>query len=276
MQVLAAHQCLGVRTEWGVLTQTPADKGSAVNHEVSAPFIWSLTHYNQRDDENDDMTIRTTRNRLCETFIGRLARVLSAVRRWAAELQPPGVHPDVSASLFWARPRISADFHHVEIESWSTKVTSASHDSSSTENLHLASNISGRTNIPVSSVGIPNQRTFRGPIHCISSILQTEGLQGLYRGAGAMILRDVPGYVLYFIPYTIFCELLTSDSKSRPNPCSIWLAGGLAGNVHHSTELAHTHGHTLSSVCQHVAAQTDLDLLRLFVQINLYDVPAGG
>lgn len=108
-------------------------------------------------------------------------------------------------------------------------MTSASRDSFSTENLHLASNVSSGTNIPVSSVGIPNQRTFRGPIQCISNILQTEGLQGLYRGAGAMILRDVPGYVLYFIPYTIFCDLLTSDSKSRPNPCSIWLAGGLAG-----------------------------------------------
>uniref|UniRef100_A0A665V2Z7 Solute carrier family 25 member 48 n=1 Tax=Echeneis naucrates TaxID=173247 RepID=A0A665V2Z7_ECHNA len=74
-------------------------------------------------------------------------------------------------------------------------------------------------------------RLYRGPIHCISSILQTEGLQGLYRGAGAMILRDVPGYVLYFIPYTIFCNLLKPDATSSPHPCSIWLAGGLAGSI---------------------------------------------
>uniref|UniRef100_A0A3Q3VWE1 Solute carrier family 25 member 48 n=1 Tax=Mola mola TaxID=94237 RepID=A0A3Q3VWE1_MOLML len=76
-----------------------------------------------------------------------------------------------------------------------------------------------------------NQRLYRGPIHCISSILQTEGLQGLYRGAGAMILRDVPGYMLYFIPYTIFCNLMKPDTKSSPHPCSIWLAGGLAGSI---------------------------------------------
>uniref|UniRef100_A0A3P8RX20 Solute carrier family 25 member 48 n=1 Tax=Amphiprion percula TaxID=161767 RepID=A0A3P8RX20_AMPPE len=99
------------------------------------------------------------------------------------------------------------------------------------ENLHLAGNVSSSTDIPLRSVDIPSQRAYRGPIHCISSILQTEGLQGLYRGAGAMILRDVPGYTLYFIPYTIFCNLLKPDPTSTPHPCSIWLAGGLAGSI---------------------------------------------
>lgn len=86
------------------------------------------------------------------------------------------------------------------------------------------------TDIPLSSVRMAVQRQYRGPLHCISSILQTEGLQGLYRGAGAMILRDVPGYVLYFIPYAVFCNLLRPDASSDPHPGSIWLAGGLAGN----------------------------------------------
>ncbi|CAI5653198.1 unnamed protein product [Oreochromis niloticus] len=100
------------------------------------------------------------------------------------------------------------------------------------ENLHLAGNVSNGTNIRLRSVSIPSQQQlYRGPIHCISSILQTEGLQGLYRGAGAMILRDVPGYTLYFIPYAIFCDLLSPDNTSSPHPCSIWLAGGLAGSI---------------------------------------------
>lgn len=89
------------------------------------------------------------------------------------------------------------------------------------------------TDISVRSVNIPSQRLYRGPIHCISSILQNEGPRGLYRGAGAMILRDVPGYVLYFIPYTMFCDLLKPDAMSSPHPCSIWLAGGLAGKCSH-------------------------------------------
>ncbi|XP_071760424.1 solute carrier family 25 member 48 [Centroberyx gerrardi] len=99
------------------------------------------------------------------------------------------------------------------------------------ENLHLAGNAANGTNIPLRSVELRGHSLYRGPIHCISSILQTEGVQGLYRGAGAMILRDVPGYTLYFIPYTIFCDLLKPDGMSSPHPCSIWLAGGLAGSI---------------------------------------------
>uniref|UniRef100_A0A673AQL9 Solute carrier family 25 member 48 n=1 Tax=Sphaeramia orbicularis TaxID=375764 RepID=A0A673AQL9_9TELE len=89
----------------------------------------------------------------------------------------------------------------------------------------------GGSDVPLRSVGVPVQGGYRGPIHCISSILQAEGVQGLYRGAGAMVLRDVPGYTLYFIPYTIFCDLLRPDATSTPNPCAIWLAGGLAGSI---------------------------------------------
>ncbi|XP_026186965.1 solute carrier family 25 member 48 isoform X2 [Mastacembelus armatus] len=99
------------------------------------------------------------------------------------------------------------------------------------ENLHLAGNVSNVTNISLRSVSLPSQRLYRGPMHCLSSILQTEGLQGLYRGAGAMILRDIPGYTLYFVPYAILCDLLKPDTTSNPHPCSIWLAGGLAGSI---------------------------------------------
>ncbi|KAI5607996.1 solute carrier family 25 member 48 [Silurus asotus] len=95
-----------------------------------------------------------------------------------------------------------------------------------TQNVTLAGN---------GSVHLQNHRTeckvYRGPLHCISSILQTEGIHGLYRGAGAMVLRDVPGYALYFIPYTIICGWLNPNSNSSPHPCSIWIAGGLAGSI---------------------------------------------
>ncbi|KAL0973721.1 hypothetical protein UPYG_G00210060 [Umbra pygmaea] len=97
------------------------------------------------------------------------------------------------------------------------------------ENLKLAGT-NGSNNIAVRSVILQGQPTYRGPIHCISSILQTEGIQGLYRGAGAMVLRDVPGYTLYFLPYTLFRRWLSPDGNSS-HPCSIWLAGGLAGSI---------------------------------------------
>ncbi|KAG9331436.1 hypothetical protein JZ751_019153 [Albula glossodonta] len=93
------------------------------------------------------------------------------------------------------------------------------------ENLNLAGAVTLR------SAGLQGPTVYRGPLHCISSILQSEGLTGLYRGAGAMILRDVPGYTLYFIPYSLLCDWLNPDSSASPHPCSIWLAGGLAGSI---------------------------------------------
>lgn len=92
-------------------------------------------------------------------------------------------------------------------------------------------NLAGNGNVPIRSMGIQAQPMYRGPLHCISTILQNEGIQGLYRGAGAMILRDVPGYALYFVPYTLLCDLLNPNSSASPHPCSIWLAGGLAGSI---------------------------------------------
>ncbi|KAK9962962.1 hypothetical protein ABG768_006197 [Culter alburnus] len=92
-------------------------------------------------------------------------------------------------------------------------------------------NLAGNGSVPLRSMGIQSQFMYRGPLHCISTILQNEGIQGLYRGAGAMILRDVPGYTLYFIPYILFCNWLNPDGSGTPHPCCVWLAGGLAGSI---------------------------------------------
>ncbi|XP_028816122.1 solute carrier family 25 member 48 [Denticeps clupeoides] len=92
-------------------------------------------------------------------------------------------------------------------------------------------NLAGNGSVPLRSVRIQAQPQYRGPLHCIGTILHTEGVQGLYRGAGAMILRDVPGYMLYFIPYMLFCDWLSPGGNGSPHPCSIWLAGGLAGSI---------------------------------------------
>lgn len=53
-----------------------------------------------------------------------------------------------------------------------------------------------------------------------------------------MLLRDVPGYCLYFIPYTFFCGWITPDGCISPNPASIWLAGGVAGKTPFAPQLA--------------------------------------
>ncbi|NXH12152.1 S2548 protein, partial [Bucco capensis] len=78
---------------------------------------------------------------------------------------------------------------------------------------------------------VPGFPVYRGPIHCFRTVLQKEGIAGIYRGAGAMLLRDVPGYCLYFIPYTFFCDWISPDGSISPNPSSVWLAGGGGGGA---------------------------------------------
>ncbi|MGH0117920.1 UNVERIFIED_CONTAM: hypothetical protein FKN15_074387 [Acipenser sinensis] len=95
-----------------------------------------------------------------------------------------------------------------------------------TENLTLAGSV------PLHSVELREQQPgSRGPVHCISTILQSEGIPGLYRGAGAMVLRDVPGYTLYFVPYTLLCDWLSPGEGAALKPFYICLAGGVAGSI---------------------------------------------
>ncbi|XP_030744825.1 solute carrier family 25 member 48 isoform X1 [Echinops telfairi] len=75
------------------------------------------------------------------------------------------------------------------------------------------------------------QPHYAGPVHCMAAIVRQEGLAGLYRGASAMLLRDVPGYCLYFIPYVFLNEWITPEARAGPSPSAVWLAGGLAGAI---------------------------------------------
>lgn len=85
-------------------------------------------------------------------------------------------------------------------------------------------------------------------MHCVTSIVRAEGLAGLYRGLSAMLLRDVPGYVLYFIPYVLVNEWMTPEGSAGPSPYSVWLAGGVAGKGDSVTPL--WVGHSSWEVCQ--------------------------
>lgn len=81
------------------------------------------------------------------------------------------------------------------------------------------------------AAALGEQPAYQGPVHCIATIVRTEGLAGLYRGASAMLLRDVPGYCLYFIPYVLLNDWITPEASAGPSPCAVWLAGGMAGKA---------------------------------------------
>ncbi|KAM5298250.1 solute carrier family 25 member 48 [Ctenodactylus gundi] len=81
------------------------------------------------------------------------------------------------------------------------------------------------------AVALREQPAYQGPVHCTATIVRTEGLAGLYRGASAMLLRDIPGYCFYFIPYVFLSEWITPEVCTGPSPCTVWLAGGVAGVI---------------------------------------------
>ncbi|NXO23693.1 S2548 protein, partial [Cisticola juncidis] len=96
--------------------------------------------------------------------------------------------------------------------------------------LQMQTQPSTKANIKLNSP-VPRSPVYRGSIHCFRTILQKEGIAGVYRGNVAMLLRDVPGYCAFFIPYTWFCDWITPEGNISPNAFSIWMAGGVAGAV---------------------------------------------
>ncbi|XP_051908439.1 solute carrier family 25 member 47-A isoform X1 [Hippocampus zosterae] len=72
---------------------------------------------------------------------------------------------------------------------------------------------------------------YRGPVHCLLSILKAEGPRGLYRGALPLALRDGPGFGMYFLTYNTVCELLSGSRTEKPAWGAVMLAGGFAGTV---------------------------------------------
>lgn len=73
----------------------------------------------------------------------------------------------------------------------------------------------GPTNMP--------KPKYRGPIHCLLSIMKEEGIRGLYRGAFPLMLRDGPAYAFYFFTYRTVCESLAVRGETRPSEYTVRL-----------------------------------------------------
>lgn len=83
-----------------------------------------------------------------------------------------------------------------------------------------------------SSHGLLTMPKYRGPIHCLITILKEEGTLGLYRGITALWLRDIPCFGLYFVAYSVFSEQLTPQGQHKPDWLGKLVAGGCAGTTY--------------------------------------------
>ncbi len=64
-------------------------------------------------------------------------------------------------------------------------------------------------------MGDPKPR-YRGPNHCLLSIIREDGLLGLYKGALPLAMRDGPSYATYFLTYQTLCEWQTPAGQKEP------------------------------------------------------------
>ncbi|XP_006007093.1 solute carrier family 25 member 45 [Latimeria chalumnae] len=74
------------------------------------------------------------------------------------------------------------------------------------------------------------QPKYKGPLHCMVSILREEGLPGLYRGVSALWIRDVPAYGQYFLTYEVLRRWMTGEGQ-EPGTVAVLIAGGSAGTL---------------------------------------------
>jgi len=72
---------------------------------------------------------------------------------------------------------------------------------------------------------------YSGPLDVARQLVKQGGIQSLYKGTAATLLRDIPGSVAYFAAYEGFKKFLTPKG-SKPEdlkPIPILIAGGMAG-----------------------------------------------
>nr|XP_037274785.1 mitochondrial basic amino acids transporter-like [Rhipicephalus microplus] len=71
---------------------------------------------------------------------------------------------------------------------------------------------------------------YKGPVDCLRQILRVEGLRGAFRGFGPTLLRDAPGFAVYFASYEQMVRLGGDGTfTGAKGTAALMAAGGLAG-----------------------------------------------
>jgi len=74
---------------------------------------------------------------------------------------------------------------------------------------------------------------FRGPIDAARTIVRSHGIQGIYRGFGCTLVREIPAFGAYFAVYDAVKDAANRylDSHNSSSEKHRWLASAFAGGV---------------------------------------------
>eukprot|EP00794_Sanderia_malayensis_P020318 gene20319-22317_t len=76
-----------------------------------------------------------------------------------------------------------------------------------------------------------SQAEYRGVTDCVRKIYRKNGFRGFYLGMNATIIRDIPGFLSYFISYELICKGISSNATTQIGPFALLFAGGIAGSI---------------------------------------------
>ena len=90
-----------------------------------------------------------------------------------------------------------------------------------------------KTRMQMEGVGakkIDKTKEYQGSVDAIKKIYRQEGLRGCYRGYTLTLLRDTPGFAVYFAMYDYLCrQFARQSSTGEIGIPALLLAGGLSG-----------------------------------------------
>ncbi|KAL7629999.1 UNVERIFIED_CONTAM: hypothetical protein RMT77_019881 [Armadillidium vulgare] len=83
-----------------------------------------------------------------------------------------------------------------------------------------------KTRMQIQSNG--SSAVYKSPVHCLKSIIKSEGTKGVFRGQAVTVMREIPGFATYFGSYEYLVRSMTPEEEV-PSSCAILVSGGLAG-----------------------------------------------
>ncbi|VEN48433.1 unnamed protein product [Callosobruchus maculatus] len=77
--------------------------------------------------------------------------------------------------------------------------------------------------------GLNAPKVYDGPVDCLKKLYRQGGIQSIYRGSAATLLRDVPASGMYFLTYEAIKDAITNNQTEPPSILGTIVAGGAAG-----------------------------------------------
>lgn len=89
--------------------------------------------------------------------------------------------------------------------------------------------LQGQLDSAAMSKSIPKGALYKNPFDCLAKVHRADGIRGLYKGFSVTVLRDAPGFGVYFACNEFFTRKIFADEEGNLSTPCLMVAGGMAG-----------------------------------------------